>query len=48
MEQSTVIELKLQRFEQLFHTLDPQPFRERDPDRDAEEFIVGWAREIPK
>lgn len=48
MEQSTVIELKLQRVEQLFHTLDPQPFRERDPDRDAEEFIVGWAREIPK
>jgi hypothetical protein len=32
---------------QLFETLDPYPFRERDLDKDAEEFIVGWARELP-
>jgi hypothetical protein len=31
---------------QLFHTLDPFPFRERDLDREAEEYIVGWAREL--
>ena len=42
-----VIELQVSRVEQLFHTLDPQPFRERDLDSDAEEFIVGWARELP-
>lgn len=31
---------------QLFHTLDPFPFRERDLDKEVEEFIVGWAREL--
>jgi hypothetical protein len=31
---------------QLLHTLDPFPFRERDLDREAEEYIVGWAREL--
>jgi hypothetical protein len=30
---------------QLFNTMDPSPFHERDLDHDAEEFIVGWARE---
>ena len=30
-----------------FHTLDPFPFRDRDLDREAEEYIVGWARELP-
>src|SRR5688572_27374382 len=28
--------------------LDPFPFRERDLDKDAEEYIVGWAREFPR
>ena len=27
--------------------MDPSPFHERDLDDDAEEFIVGWAREFP-
>jgi hypothetical protein len=31
---------------QLFHSLDPTPFRERDLDPKAEEFIAGWAREL--
>ena len=42
-----VIELRVKEIAQLFHTLDPFPFRERDLDREAEEFIVGWARELP-
>ncbi len=42
------IELNVERIEQLFSTLDPFPFPERDLDRDAEEFIVGWARELPR
>jgi hypothetical protein len=42
-----VIELRVDEIAQLFHTLDPFPFRERDLDREAEEFIVGWARELP-
>ncbi len=41
------IELRVDEIAQLFHTLDPFPFRERDIDREAEEFIVGWARELP-
>lgn len=40
------IELRVDEIAQLFHTLDPSPFRERDLDREAEEFIVGWAREL--
>ena len=42
-----VIELRVDEIAQLFHTLDPYPFRERDLDREAEDFIVGWARELP-
>jgi len=42
------IELRVDEIAQLFHTLDPSPFRERDLDREAEEFIVGWARELPR
>lgn len=41
-----VIELGVNDIAQLFHTLDPFPFRERDLDREAEEYIVGWAREL--
>ena len=44
----TVIELQVEKVCQLFDTLDPQPFRERDLDREAEEFIVSWARELPR
>ncbi|MES2194577.1 MAG: hypothetical protein V4517_09185 [Pseudomonadota bacterium] len=40
------IELRVDEIAQLFHTLDPSPFRERDLDREAAEFIVGWAREL--
>jgi hypothetical protein len=41
------IELRVNKVAQLFHTLDPFPFRERDLDKEAEEFIVDWARELP-
>ena len=41
-----VIALRVDNIDQLFHTLDPFPFRERDLDREAEEYIVGWAREL--
>lgn len=45
---SPAIEIQIERAAQLFHTLDPFPFRERDLDEEAEAFIVGWARELPK
>jgi hypothetical protein len=34
--------------EQLFNSMDPSPFHERDLDDDAEEFIVSWAQEFPR
>ncbi len=40
------IELKLREVGQLFNSLDPSPFKEKDLDQDAEEFIVEWAREL--
>ncbi len=43
-----VIELRLHDVKQLFNSLDPTPFPERDLDSDAEEFIVSWARELPR
>ena len=44
----SVIELQVEKVGQLFDTLDPMPFRERDLDRKAEDYIVGWARELPR
>jgi hypothetical protein len=41
------IELRLRELAQLFNSMDPSPFVDRDLDRDAEEFIMGWARELP-
>lgn len=41
------IEVRLRDLAQLFNSLDPSPFIDRDLDSDAEEFIVGWARELP-
>ena len=32
---------------QLFDAIDPSPFRDRDPDPKAEDFIVGWAKDLP-
>jgi hypothetical protein len=42
-----IIEIRVSEIAQLFHTLDPFPFREKDLDQEAEEYIVGWARELP-
>lgn len=41
------IEVTVRALDQLFNTMDPSPFHERDLDHDAEEFIVGWAQEFP-
>ena len=43
----TRIEVRLRELAQLFNSLDPSPFFDRDLDDEAEEFIVGWARELP-
>lgn len=31
---------------QLFNSMDPSPFNEKDLDREADEYIVSWAREF--
>jgi hypothetical protein len=40
------ISLKLRDMSQLFNSMDPSPFMEKDLDDDAEEFIVSWAQEF--
>lgn len=44
---SILIEMKLNSVAQLFNSLDPSPFHEKDLDDDAEEYIVSAAREFP-
>jgi len=41
-----VLEMHLAEARQLFLAIDAAPFRERDLDPRAEEFIVGWAQEL--
>ena len=41
-----IISLKLREMSQLFNSMDPSPFIEKDLDDDAEEFIVSWAQEF--
>ena len=41
------ITLQLRDLAQLFNSMDPSPFHDRDLDADAEEFILSWARELP-
>lgn len=41
------IEVKLRNLNQLFNSMDPSPFHEKDLDDKAEQFIVSWAMEYP-
>jgi hypothetical protein len=43
-----VIELRLDVLSHLFDPFDPFPLPSRDLAKGAEDFIVGWARELPK
>ena len=42
------IEVRVAELRQLFNAIDPSPFLDRDLDRNVEEFIVGWAKEISR
>src|SRR6188472_2143055 len=44
---SGIIEVRVAELRQLFNAIDPSPFRDRDLDPRAEEFLVEWAREMP-
>ena len=41
-----VIEVHVAELKQLFNSIDPSPFRNKDLDPKAEEFIVDWAKDI--
>ena len=47
LDQAT-IEVRIRELGQIFNSLDPSPFTERDLDDDAEDYIVGWAREVDR
>jgi hypothetical protein len=40
------IRVHVTELQQLFNSIDPSPFRSRDLDPNAEEFIVGWAKDL--
>src|SRR5579871_5353538 len=40
------ISLRLHDVGQLFNSMDPSPFIEKDLDDDAEDYIVSWAQEF--
>jgi hypothetical protein len=42
-----VIEVHVGELRQLFNAIDPSPFQDKDLDPKAEEFIVGWAKDLP-
>jgi hypothetical protein len=43
----SLIEVHVSELQQIFNSLDPTPFRQRDLDPKAETFIADWAREMP-
>jgi hypothetical protein len=43
---ASVLDLHLAELRQIFDSMDPAPFRERDLDPKANEYIVDWAREV--
>ncbi len=45
--QEEIVEVRVNRIEQLFESLDPSPFHERDLDPKAADYIVNWARDLP-
>lgn len=42
------IEISLSSLSQLFNSMDPSPFYERDLDPHAEQYLVSWAQELPE
>lgn len=47
LPEPAIIELKVERLSALFDTFDPFPLPSRDLSQAAENFVVGWARELP-
>jgi hypothetical protein len=47
-KECSVIEVHVPELWRLFNAIDPSPFHDKDLDPGAEEFIVNWARELPR
>jgi hypothetical protein len=45
-QKSALVEVRAERINQLFDTLDPTPYPQKDLAQATEDFIVGWAREL--
>ncbi|HEU4892335.1 MAG TPA: hypothetical protein VFT47_12345 [Vicinamibacterales bacterium] len=45
MATNELIEVHVSDLDQLFNSIDPSPFRDRDLDPGAEDFITDWAKE---
>src|SRR4051812_1245634 len=43
-----IIWVHVAELKQLFNSIDPSPFRNKDLDPKAEDFIVGWAKDMPR
>ncbi len=43
-----LIEVHVGTLQQLFNSMDPSPFRDRDLDPKVDAYIVEWAREVPR
>jgi len=41
------IEVRVAELRRLFNAIDPSPFRQRDLDPAADQFIVDWSRDLP-
>ena len=46
-DQPGVIQVRVGEIRQLFNSIDPSPFRDRDLDPECEQFILDWARGFP-
>jgi hypothetical protein len=48
LEAPATIEIRAERIEQLFDTLDPTPYPKKDLAASTDEFIFSWARELSR
>ena len=48
MADEYAIPLRIKGLAQLFHSLDPSPFLERDFDAEALQYIIDWAQDAPR
>ena len=44
----SAMEVHVAELRQPFDAMDPSPFHDRDLDPTAADYIVGWARELPR